>query len=159
MWPWRRTAISKTQAQAEAAIATSLTGGDSLPAWNAIWDLVQSRDAQGKQEILHELRSYVADSVNGAHVDQHRSFEQALDQSMRPTHVRYQDGQPPGIADSTRAIRHTRPVPQSKEVRQQAAHDQIETHRSAMRDIGVRPGDGIPMWALYMTRRNKRSWG
>lgn len=152
MWPWNQRKVSKTQAQAEHAIADSLGGGDSLPAWNAIWDLVQSRDAQGKEEILGDLRDFVANSVGHPDLEQARSFEAALDQSLRPRRL-------PDQTSPSEIVRHTLPVPPSKELRDQASHDQTENHRSAMRDIGVRPGDGIPMWALYMTRRNKRSWG
>lgn len=145
MWPWQRSSVSDAQTQAESAIAETLKGGDSLPAWNAVWDLVQSRDSQGKQEVLNELRSYVADSVAGdpaaaAPIDLARDFEQAIDQSMR-------------------AVPRRKQILPSREVRRQAKQDQIETHRKAMKEIGVRPGDGIPMWALYMTRRDKRSWG
>ncbi len=159
MWPWQRSKISKAQTQAEDAIAKTLTGGDSLPAWNAIWDLVQSRDAQGKQEILQELRGYVAESVAGDSIDgvtvaQARAFEQAIDQSIGPRTLHQ-----PATENSASVVRHNGHVPPSNELRRQANQDQIETHRAAMHKIGVRPGDGIPMWALYMTRRDKRSWG
>lgn len=147
MWPWQRSRVSHAQTQAENAIADTLMGGDSLPAWNAVWDLVQSHDSQGKQEILNDLRDYVASSVtaDGSPIgssprDRARDFEQAIDQSMSAVPRRSQ-------------------VLPSREVRRQAKHDQIESNRQAMRDIGVRPGDGIPMWAMYMTRRSKRSWG
>lgn len=46
----------------------------------------------------------------------------------------------------------------SAEVSEQGKQDQIEANRKAMRDMGVRPGEGLPMWMLYMTRRDKRSW-
>jgi len=153
MWPWKRSDVSKTQARAEDAIASSLDGGDSLPAWNAIWDLVQSRDAQGKKEILDDLRSYVTSTATGEAAEQARSFEQALAQSSQPRRLQADPASVNGV------VRHTRVVPPSSEVRDQGARDQIEAHRTAMRKIGVRPGDGVPMWALYMTRRNKRSWG
>lgn len=152
MWPWKRSNVSRTQAVAEDAIATSLHGGDSLPAWNAIWDLVQSSDTQGKQDILEDLRSYVSESAAGTSVEQARSFEQALDVSRRPRRL---DAATP----TSEVVRYEQPVPPSNEVREQNAQDQIQRHRDAMHDIGVRPGDGIPMWALYMTRRSKRSWG
>ena len=154
MLPWRRPKVSPAQAKAEEAIAANLLGGESLPAWNAVWDLVQSRDTLGKQQILHELRAYVADAVSDEPTAQAREFERAIDDSMRTRRL----GVPEGAAGDG-VVRHARAVPPSKELRQQAAHDQIETHRAAMRDIGVRPGDGIPMWALYMTRKSKRSWG
>lgn len=153
MWPWKRSSVSKTQAQAEKAIASSLGGGDSLPAWNAIWDLVQSHDAQGKKEILDDLRSYVTSTATGEAAERARSFEHALDQSLRPRRL------PADPSNGNGIVRHARVVPPSNEVRDQGARDRIEGHRTAMRKIGVRPGDGIPMWALYMTRRNKRSWG
>jgi hypothetical protein len=143
MWPRQQPRTSQTQSHAVEAIESTLKGGDTLPAWNAVWDLVQSSDAQGKQEVLETLRGYVADRVEGERAERAREFEQAIEHSIR-TKARTPTG-------SARLL-------PSNEVRQQAKRDQIEANRQSMEKIGVRPGEGLPMWVMYMTRRNKRSW-
>lgn len=143
MWPWQQPRTSQAQSHAEEAIASALRGGDTLPAWNAVWDLAQSSDSQGKQEVLEGLRGFVAERVEGQRVERAREFEQAIEHSMRA-----KARTPTGSAQ----------LLPSKDVRQQAKRDQIETNRQAMEKIGVRPGEGLPMWVMYMTRRNKRSW-
>jgi len=140
MWSRRKHEVTDSQLQAEAAIASTLLGGDSLPAWNAIWDLVQSSDSHAKQELLTELRDYVTNASASDQLTVARTFESALEQSL------------------TTKPRDQQVLP-SREVRAQYKRDQIEANREAMRDIGVRPGEGLPMWAIYMTRRSKRTWG
>ena len=63
------------------------------------------------------------------------------------------------IETSMSPVAVRRQVLPSKEVRDHHRRDQIEANWQAMRDIGVRPGEGLPMWSMYMTRRSKRSWG
>jgi len=126
--------------KAEDALASTLLGnGDSLPAWNAVWDLVQSSDSQAKQEVLDALRSHVDAAATGESVERAQEFSTAIEKAM-------------GRGSAKRQL-----LP-SAEVREQAKQDHIEANRKAMRDMGVRPGEGLPMWAMYMTRRNKRTW-
>ena len=140
MFSRRQPSTSAQQLDAEDAIVQTLRGGDSLPAWNAIWDLVQSTDSHGKQEVLDALRDYVAAATaGGSDVESARQFARAIETSMSPPVVRRQ-------------------VLPSKEVRDHHRRDQIEANWQAMQRIGVRPGEGLPMWSMYMTRRSKRSW-
>lgn len=139
MWPRNDPLPSEVSTQAELAIAATLRGGESMPAWNAVWDLVQSTDAQAKQDVLAALRGYVDTAIAGEPIDQAHEFEAALEESLKPK-------------------RRSRRILPSKEVRLQHRQEQIDAHRREMRKMGVRPGDGIPMWMMYMTRRSKRSW-
>jgi hypothetical protein len=136
----RRSKVSPAHRRAEDEIAAALGGGDTLPAWNAVWDLVQSRDSHGKQELLASLKGYVDSEVSSEAAAQAQEFGNAIEGQLRPEPARRQ-------------------ILPSEEVRRQHKQEQMLAHHRAMRDIGVRPGEGLPMWAIYMTRRNKRSWG
>lgn len=140
MFSYRQPRISAAQERAESEIAAALNGGDTLPAWNAVWDLVQSRDSHGKQELLATLKDYVESAVSGESAAQAQQFSDAIEGRLRP----------PAVQE--------RVLP-SDEVRAQHRQEQMASHTRAMREIGVRPGEGLPMWAIYMTRRKKRSWG
>lgn len=124
--------------RAVEAIDAAVRGGDTLPAWTAVWELVQRADAHEKQRLLDALVERQA-SLDLVAVELSRTYAEAVQHSMRPAG---RDALLP-----------------SREVRRQGQRDQIEAGRRAMEKLGVRPGDGIPMWALYMTRRSKRSFG
>lgn len=140
MFARRRSSISSSLQRAETEIGDALRGGDSLPAWNAVWDLVQSNDSHGKQELMATLKGYVDSADADDSTMQAEEFHDAIEQrfELPPTAER---------------------VLPSTEVRRQHQEDQFRAHQEAMRKIGVRNGEGLPMWAIYMTRRSKRSWG
>lgn len=140
MFSRNRSTVSPSRQRAEDEIGVALSGGDSLPAWNAVWDLVQSSDSQGKQELLTTLKGYVDSAVSGESVAQAEEFHDAIEQRFQPP------------------VTAKRVLP-SREVRRQHEEEQLRSQQEAMRKIGVRRGEGLPMWAIYMTRRNKRSWG
>jgi len=137
MWLGKRQRVPRAQLRAEATIASTLDGADALPAWNAVWDLIQAGDQETKVQMLAELRNYVNASAGDSSTALVMEFEAAIDETMRRVG--------PAISPSA-------------EVRAQDKQAQIETHRAAMRAAGIRPGEGIPMWAMYMTRRSKRTW-
>jgi len=134
----RQSTAESLSERAEQAIEQIGSGGDTLAAWEAIWDLVQQGDAQDRQRLIDSLRAKQA-NLPPAAVEQTRPYVAAVENSLR---------------SSTRGA-----LLPSAEVRRQGQRDQIEASRRAMQKMGVRPGDGMPMWALYMTRRSKRSFG
>ena len=142
MGPQPKSDIFRTRAHATETVADCLAGGDSLLAWSAVWDLIQSGDSQGKADLLEALRAYVANHVGDGSdesVRHARQFQQAIAQTMLPSELKPQ-------------------LVQSQEVRDQLQQDQAAARRKAMDRIGMTPGEGVPMWMLYMTRRSKRSW-
>lgn len=141
----RRLRTSPPRQRAEAEIASALSGGDTLPAWNAVWDLVQSSDAHGKREVLGTLKSYVESSASRESEASRNSVAQAQEFGEAIEHRLNNPNQ------------HC--VLPSRELRKQHDADRFRSSQDAMRKIGVRPGEGLPMWAIYMTRRNKRIWG
>lgn len=135
----RRRAPIPPERRAEQAIEDVLAGGDSLGAWTAVWDVVQGGDAHAKQALLDHLEQRLA-TLGPAETDTIRPYVAVVATSLR--------GRPP-----------ERTLLPSAEVRRQGRQDLIDASRREMERLGVRPGDGIPMWALYMTRRSKRSFG
>lgn len=140
MFARRPPSATATRLRAVEEIADALSGGDSLRAWNAVWDLVQSRDSQGKQELLAILKEYVETTASGPPTALAEEFADAIEGRLRPPASR------------------ERVVP-SDEVRHRHQQEQMSQHRRAMHNSGARPGEGLPMWAIYMTRRSKKSWG
>lgn len=126
----------------DPAIAAAVRGGDSLLGWKAVWDLAQSTDVDHRQRVLEALRAHVRTGP-AAQCERARAFAAALAEVPGPAAPA---GSP--TCDGLSAA----------ELRRRRERVQIDENRRAMERIGIRPGEGIPMWAMYMTRRNKRTW-
>jgi len=142
MWPQSEPCVSETRQTAQNAIAECLSGGSTLRAWAAVWDLIQAPDVDDKAAVLETLRNYVARSADddtNPSLHQAQQFQQAIAQSMLPHTLK------PKLL-------------QSQEVRHQYQQDQAAVHRTELQQLGIAEGEGLPMWMMYMTRRSKRSW-
>jgi hypothetical protein len=145
------------------AVATCLSGGEPVDAWPAVWALAASSDRRAKDDVLAMIDGFITAAVESdaagdealsylagegsvtcrvsrrwQKVDQACAFQEAILQSLRPR----------GLLCSL-----------SPEARRRLQAERDDAHVRALRRSGVQPGEGFPFWALYMTRRSKRSWG
>ena len=131
---------SRAAKRAKKRILAAVDGtGNTLKAWNALWDLIQSREEQTLQELRAALAPYAQDNPSTRSAQIANEFIYTID---RPIILTSTPGQ----------------ILPSKEVRDEHKRMQAEARQEALRRMGVQPGQGLPMWAMYMTRRNKRSW-
>lgn len=140
MWHLNEFRSSIAARRATQKVSAAIDGtGDTLKAWNAVWDLVHS----GEPDSLHDVREILT---------VHAAGDPAARSTLLAKEFLYTIEQPIHFADGTSQV-----LP-SREVRDEHKRMQDEARHEALRRMGVQPGEGLPMWALYMTRRSKRSW-
>lgn len=134
------------------AIEEGLQSNDSALAWTATMDLVVEADPSTKADALSMLRRYVHAPLGPGETQDHNA-EGAEAQWTRAAQAAELEE---AVTQSSAPVR--RRILSSREVLKHHEREQTRRFQESLPKLGVREGEGLPMWLLYMSRRSRKSW-
>lgn len=150
----------------------AVLANDAPRAWGATWDLIAAHDSLAASRTLALLQPHIAaaytptqstsSSGTGAAANSDTSADTRIDitASVRD-HTMWQRAE---LALAIiEAIEHANePVSQrilsSREVLKHHDAEQTRKFQRSLARAGVRSGEGLPAWMLYMSRRKNKTW-
>jgi len=127
-------------------------------AWNAAWELIDLNDHEVRAQAIAMLRTHIAagsrpTTAPGTVLTDSRG-DLASDMAWQRAEL---------ALAIEEAIEHSsdrtrRRILASREVRKHYEREQARKFRESVANLGVRPGEGLPTWLLYMSRRKRKSW-
>lgn len=152
-------------------VVEAVSANDAPRAWAATWDLIAANDYSAESRALAMLQPLIAaayhptsprDQTNHAEGPTDAGTDTCTD--LAPTARALTAWQRAELAlaivetiEQSREPQRQRTL-SSREVRKHHEAEQTRRFRQSLANAGVRPGEGLPAWMLYMSRRKKKNW-